>query len=484
MRMRALSAGIIVLLALVPMLAVAETASPANDAARAQIFGAADEARARADTVNAEALSPRRYADAMKRYTNAVQRYEEGGKPDKIANDLAEAARLFDVAAGLAPKTNEALSRAVIARTDAIAARAPNHSEEAWKNIEQQFAKAAARVEDGNTGRAADDSAKLEAAYRAIELDAIKKAHLGRAREALEQAKEAGAEKTAPKTFAKAQSLLVQADKSLDGNRYDTDPARQAADSAEHEARHAIYITRETKRTGAKDLETLILSWEQPLIEMAKALDVPIEFDNGPEGARRTLAAQVRTLADENARMAAELEQHRAKVDTLEGEVSRLNTEVGGELAERTRELERQRRASERLAEVERMFTIDEAQVLRRENQVIIRLTGLGFEQGSATIRPAHYPLLQKLQRAIALFPLPRIAIEGHTDSVGSAEQNLDLSRRRADAVMAWILANMPLSPANIQSSGYGEARPIASNETREGRTQNRRIDIVIDDRS
>ena len=91
MRMRALSAGIIVLLALVPMLAVAETASPANDAARAQIFGAADEARARADTVNAEALSPRRYADAMKRYTNAVQRYEEGGKPDKIANDLAEA---------------------------------------------------------------------------------------------------------------------------------------------------------------------------------------------------------------------------------------------------------------------------------------------------------------------------------------------------------------------------------------------------------
>ena len=130
------------------------------------------------------------------------------------------------------------------------------------------------------------------------------------------------------------------------------------------------------------------------------------------------------------------------------------------------------------------MFTLEEAQVLRRNEQIIIRLTGLSFDPGSATIRPAHYTLLRKVQQAISMFPMPQISVEGHTDAVGSAEQNLELSRRRADSVMAWVLANMPLSPTNILAAGFGEARPIASNDTQEGRKQNRRIDIAIDDRS
>jgi outer membrane protein OmpA-like peptidoglycan-associated protein len=72
------------------------------------------------------------------------------------------------------------------------------------------------------------------------------------------------------------------------------------------------------------------------------------------------------------------------------------------------------------------------------------------------------------------------ITVEGHTDSFGGDESNLELSQRRADAVRAYLLANMQLAPYRISAMGYGETRPISSNETAEGRSRNRRIDLVV----
>ena len=70
--------------------------------------------------------------------------------------------------------------------------------------------------------------------------------------------------------------------------------------------------------------------------------------------------------------------------------------------------------------------------------------------------------------------------IEGHTDSFGGDKANLDLSQRRADAVMQYLLANMDIERSRIFSMGYGESKPIANNETKEGRAQNRRIDLKL----
>ena len=66
------------------------------------------------------------------------------------------------------------------------------------------------------------------------------------------------------------------------------------------------------------------------------------------------------------------------------------------------------------------------------------------------------------------------------SDAFGSDALNLDLSQRRADAVHEYLLANAPISPADLTSLGYGESRPVANNETEDGRRKNRRIDVVI----
>ena len=97
-----------------------------------------------------------------------------------------------------------------------------------------------------------------------------------------------------------------------------------------------------------------------------------------------------------------------------------------------------------------------------------------------ACVKPEQAALLEKVEQAVEIFNDSIITVEGHTDSFGSDESNLELSQRRADAVRAYLLANMELAPYRISAMGYGETRPISSNETADGRARNRRIDLVV----
>jgi outer membrane protein OmpA-like peptidoglycan-associated protein len=131
-------------------------------------------------------------------------------------------------------------------------------------------------------------------------------------------------------------------------------------------------------------------------------------------------------------------------------------------------------------AQVEQKFTREEARILREEGNVVIRLVGMNFASGKTEIQPDHFAILTKVKQALAMYPGAKVAIEGHTDAYGTEEANLKLSQDRASAVAQYLLANSNLSAENLSSLGYGEARPIANNETKEGREKNRRIDVVI----
>jgi outer membrane protein OmpA-like peptidoglycan-associated protein len=102
------------------------------------------------------------------------------------------------------------------------------------------------------------------------------------------------------------------------------------------------------------------------------------------------------------------------------------------------------------------------------------------FPVGTATIVPENYQLLTKVQRAIGNFEYPSVIIDGHTDSTGSKEMNANLSQRRADAVMGYLIANKTLSADKIVAQGYGSEKPVSSNATAEGRAANRRIDVIV----
>ena len=101
------------------------------------------------------------------------------------------------------------------------------------------------------------------------------------------------------------------------------------------------------------------------------------------------------------------------------------------------------------------------------------------FDLDSAKIKPEYYPEIEKFAKYLKENPDVKIEIQGHTDSLGSAEYNLKLSQKRAEAVKKILVEKFGISPDRIIAKGYGESKPIASNDTPEGRAKNRRVIIV-----
>ena len=109
-----------------------------------------------------------------------------------------------------------------------------------------------------------------------------------------------------------------------------------------------------------------------------------------------------------------------------------------------------------------------------------LNLSIIHFETGSATLSADARALLEKLSTAIKAAPQgTRIEIEGHTDSTGDPASHQPLSQARAEAVRTALIED-GVSPEMLVAKGYGASQPVASNDTPDGRFQNRRIEFVL----
>ncbi len=110
---------------------------------------------------------------------------------------------------------------------------------------------------------------------------------------------------------------------------------------------------------------------------------------------------------------------------------------------------------------------------------LVVNLSDVLFDTAKFTLRPEAREKLAKISGIILAYPDLRLAIEGNTDSVGSDEMNQELSERRAGAVLDY-LANQNIPASSMTSHGFGKTQPIASNDTPEGRQQNRRVELIV----
>ncbi len=113
------------------------------------------------------------------------------------------------------------------------------------------------------------------------------------------------------------------------------------------------------------------------------------------------------------------------------------------------------------------------------DGQAVV-LPELLFAQGSAALPPAAYVPLDALARALRLRPALRLAVEGHTDNVGNAELNRQLSQQRATAVCLYLTAH-GVPTAQLRPVGYGGTRPVADNNDPDQRPRNRRVVLVAE---
>jgi len=104
---------------------------------------------------------------------------------------------------------------------------------------------------------------------------------------------------------------------------------------------------------------------------------------------------------------------------------------------------------------------------------------GIYFETGKATLKSNSYAMLNEIISILEEYTDYSLRISGFTDSQGSDATNLKLSQDRVDAVKSYLTRNS-VSETRIEATGYGEARPIATNATATGRAQNRRVELEL----
>lgn len=480
--------------------------TPAPDF-KTSIFEKADNARKTAEDKEALKYAPKAYNKGMKYYNKAEEDFDAGKSVGVVQKKLDEAIKHFTEASEAADEAANVFSPAIIARKDAQAADAPKYAPDTWEKAEDKFQDAMEIYEEGQQPKRAkrkgEDATEL---YRDAELISIEKKYLQVARDLLERAKDTNAKRYAPRTVEKATLLAYKANELLKKNRYETTEAEKLAKEAEHEARHAIYLN-ETVRTLKKEksYEDILLEYETPIREIASGLDIDAQFDQGIDTPVREILVAIKNLKAENESLAltiknsgadiSELAQQRAEKDKiirekdseilgLRQKIQALETRMRGLMSDKEKlssEARREQIRRAKIARIEAAFGPDEAAVMQDvDENIIVRLYGLSFPKGMSVIEPKYFSLLAKVNDAISQFPNCRLVIEGHTDSTGSTGENLKLSGQRATAVQEYILANTEILRERVKAVGYGEKRPVASNESAEGRAKNRRIDIVI----
>ena len=309
---------------------------------------------------------------------------------------------------------------------------------------------------------------------------------LAEARNAVNLARLAGADRFAAETLAKAQGLLNEAeaaDKARRNRNAIMMPARQAAQTAE-DAR-LIALQRQEEAFNAEQ-KALAAQREADAVARANAEALrrqQAELETQNSAAARAAADRERAEA-EAAR--AEADRARAEADRAraEADAARLNAESE---AARLKDQADQARAAADAAERDKQALRDK---LREQLNVIletretargliVNLSDVLFDFNSANLKPGAREKLAKVAGILLAYPGLEIALEGHTDSIGSDQYNQNLSERRAQSVRTYLVSS-GIKQDMVRAMGFGESQPVVSNDNSAGRQQNRRVELVV----
>ncbi len=442
-------------------------------------------AKKTADSLEAQVYSPGHYDKALKYYNDAYAAYKKGREVEKFKDEIKMSEVYFLKAVETSKLFKTHLYDCVQSREKFLKVADYLDDEKKLKKVEKSIKDVAAILEDGKLNKALQESEEVSKEYRELELTATKNKILSDVWSLLENAEDLKVKKFASVTLAKAQQLADKADNILKESQYDTTVASRTAAKAEYEVKHAIKLANQIKSINqeSKTLESILLQFEAHLKNIASTINMEISFEKDYNQLVAEINNSIEKLKKEKNSLDQKYQDANEQISFLQQQISEMESQVG-DLESRKKELsqllEQQRIRRERFTQVESLFTPEEAKILRDGNNVIIRLHAISFPSGKSIIQSNYFGLLSKVIKAIQVYPDCNITIEGHTDSRGSDELNQKLSTDRSDAVKDYLIANSAIDASRLNAVGYGEAKPIASNETQTGRQKNRRIDVII----
>ncbi|MEW7993003.1 MAG: OmpA family protein [Candidatus Thiodiazotropha endolucinida] len=405
-------------------------------------------------------LAPVGFAAAQSKLAEAIvlgQKRNDAG----VAEKVAEVDQLLDKAESDATRSKRLMREVLEARQLAIAAGADTMLKERFELLDEKLRKASTLVEKGDIEDAKKWRPEMLQGYSDVELDALKQDATENARQDIAQATESEADDYSPKTLKRALEELALSVAVLETNRTQREKAKNHALQASRLARRSVEITEMIKDFKRREytMEEIILWYQKQISLISEPTGDELHFDQPNHEVVTALRNKL--------------------VNYTEIQQAELATRM--DLQSRLEAVERENReAQARFDKIQDLFSSYEANVYRQGHNVLLELRAFNFPSGGSDIQSENFALLDKIVTAVKSFPNPDVVVSGHTDSVGGADVNQQLSQRRAETVASFLEKVGGVARNHITAIGYGESRPVANNETERGRKSNRRIEVLI----
>lgn len=379
---------------------------------------------------------------------------------------------------------------------------------EAFESADGELREATTLIEEQKVDKAREQRIELQQLYADLELRALKEGKKAAAEAAVAHAEELDADDWAPKTFHKAAEELKLVTSVLEADRTQKEKADAHAAQTIWLAGRAVALTELAQMfdNGDYELEDILLWHQEQLEKVNQPLQSDLPFDESDAKAVQALQNQINGLLKSIADMrkiihskektidakqkehekaiAKLLEQHSkqlAKLHSLSAsEVSRIQKDAADRLAQANEVLDKESARKKKYEYVSALFSKSEAEVSQQDKNILMSIHGFDFPRRGTGIGAENFGLLDKIVSAINKFPKAEIVVSGHTDSRGSKDRNFRLSLERAQAVVKFLTTIGGIDSGRVRAKGEGEAKPIAPNDTREGRSKNRRIEVLM----
>lgn len=380
-----------------------------------------------------DVLAPDEFRDSQKWLKEAKSDLAASQSSKEVLDDIRKSYGYLDIAAAKANGRMAAAEPILKARQAALDDGIRNFPKgrDALKEADDEFRDYSDDLKSTSTAKLS----KLQNEYLNLQLEAVKAANLWKAEAGIHAAKKKNADEYAPKTFRKAEMDLRNAINQIAANRDNPENYKDAVAQSLSSAEYLGWVMAEARKDGKTIPEDTAI-----------------------------------TIVNQN-----------LQIGSLKSELAGANAEataMQSSLAENEQKL-RVLSLQESLARARKEFSKEEAEVYQQGDKLLVRLKAVQFPSGKADLPAKALPVLAKVKEVAEGLGPASVVVEGHTDSTGKAGINQVLSQERAQSVATYLGEN-GIDEDKVQAVGYGYKKPIASNKSKMGRAQNRRVDVII----
>jgi len=433
--------------------------------------------------LRAAEFAPEHFADAREALADAEQRLIQRKSAESIRQILDEAQINASEASSIAQSFSRKFHNLVEGRDRMQMSGSKKFRADLAKRAEGDFARVVEAFEDGHEHKARDVAKMARNTIHAAEVVAAREQiskPLGRA---ISGARKVKARRYAPKALATAAKAHSTVEHIIKESPNEQTRAYSIAKRGEMQARRAMRISKLGQEFDKKSsaIEGWVDAQDGRMRMLGEVFNVDLNRSQTPEEQLELLKQAAQEMRQNHAAQLADADD---QIRELSEKLSKYETKYKTDMAamgEIRRKLQLKREAEAKIKRLTKLFDPANVEILLTPDaDVILRLKKLNFRSGSAVIPPNTYSILDHVMESISIFKNRNVRVEGHTDSVGANLYNQDLSERRALAVQDYLRGRMESVHVDISGVGFGEDKPIANNETAEGRERNRRIDIVL----